>query len=141
MCIRDSARAVGDVARSGGETTLVALEASLRSDGLHDVRGASAGDSSAWARQRGTWIELTRGQGRKRLGSGRVEPHIFEFECVDRLLVWSDGALSRAREHELLGELDLHARLRRDVRAGDDDIAVIVVCPSASAPFSITRPS
>lgn len=121
------------VARSGGETTLVALEVGLCADGLFDVRGASAGDSSAWARRGGVWIELTCGQGRKRLGSGRVAPHVIELEGIERLLVWSDGALVRAREYELLAEPDLHARLRRDVQAGDDDIAAIVLAPAATA--------
>ncbi|MBX7196170.1 MAG: hypothetical protein K1X94_29205 [Sandaracinaceae bacterium] len=94
----------------GGETTLVALVGVRSPDGLVTVRGASAGDSRAWAiLEDGRFVELTEGQSRKRLGSGHARPHPFACSGACRVIVASDGLLDAIGERTLLGAESLAA--------------------------------
>lgn len=81
-----------EVARLGGETTLVAAAIQRRDAERFHLEGVSVGDSHAFARVANRWVELTEHQHRKRVGSGRVRGERF---CVDadRLIIASDGML------------------------------------------------
>lgn len=106
-----------DVARLGGETTLICMTVTPRPGGSMDARGHSVGDSRAWARRGGQWTELTDGQHRRRLGSGEVRPLAFALRDVDRVFVVSDGVLDLMTEDALLardGLADLGSLVPRD---------------------------
>jgi serine/threonine protein phosphatase PrpC len=123
-----------DLARGiGGQTTavLVRLSADAR------VRGASVGDSQAWARCDGDWTELTEHQSRRPLvGSGGAEPTPFSCGPVDALLLATDGLVSYVAPQRLVAllranEVDLPAQLADAARlpsgALQDDLALILV--------------
>lgn len=119
-------------ARDLGETTavVVAMDNSV-------LVGASVGDSEAWLLGQDNF-ELTRGQTRKRLGSGKAEPVPFILAGEHgRLIVGSDGLFSRVAlpriieigrigpPHRAGAELLNCARLR----TGDlvDDFSAVIV--------------
>jgi hypothetical protein len=110
--------------RDGGETTLVALVCERGRDGLVTVRGASAGDSRAWAIFERGVVDMTEGQSRKRLGSGQTRAHLFACTSACRVIVASDGFLDAIGEHALLGAQSLDAW--RDLAPRDDASAVLV---------------
>jgi serine/threonine protein phosphatase PrpC len=116
-----------------GQTTLVALDFDL-TDG--SLRGASVGDSRAWAATRTGWVELSEGQSRKPLvGSGSVRPHAFSAAHVHVLCLTSDGLGARRTEGQiwdaLQGEQDLVRNLVDSVRLPDgrleDDVSLVVL--------------
>ena len=113
----------------GGETTCIAVDVS--NDGL--CRGASVGDSSAWMNSRsGTLRDLTAGQDRCRLGSGRAHPIMFRSQLMGKLLLASDGLIKyvspsdirRNISHGVDALID-GARLTGGVL--QDDVAVILL--------------
>lgn len=122
--------------RAAGETTCVVVSVS----GEGHLVGASVGDSGALVVKTGSIDDLTASQHRKRrLGSGRAVPVVFERSDLDgTLLLASDGLLAYARaeiiarvvaEHE---DLDVAAQaLVEAVRlpSGDlqDDVAIVLV--------------
>lgn len=114
-----------DVLQVGGETTLICVTLTSRANATIDVRGVAVGDSRAWARRRGVWMELTEGQHRRRLGSGEVRPLAFDLRDVDRVLLASDGMLDLVREDALLA-LDSFADLA--TTAPRDDASAVLIC-------------
>ncbi|MBN8611797.1 MAG: hypothetical protein J0L92_14475 [Deltaproteobacteria bacterium] len=113
-----------DVMRVGGETTLICVTLTSRANATIDVRGVAVGDSRAWARCRGVWMELTEGQDRRRLGSGEVRPLAFALRATDRVLLVSDGMLDLVEEDVLL-TLDSLAELV--ARVPRDDASAILI--------------
>lgn len=141
---REAAEAVVDAPVHGDAVgTLRALDAELSGQStaiiaqLFDstLLGASVGDSQAWARVRGDWLELTRDQQRKPLvGSGRATPTPFGTE-LDALLIGSDGLFNYVGDpvHERTDcfHADLGWRLVDAARLPNgelwDDLSAIVV--------------
>lgn len=118
--------------RDGGETTLVVVACARSPDGLLAVRGVSAGDSRAWAvLEDGRSVELTEGQARKRLGSGRAVAHRFEVAGAVRVIAASDGLIDAVGEHALVAASSL-APWRTLLRANDDATGVLVSRSRAS---------
>lgn len=71
------------------------------------VHGASVGDSEAWCRRDGEWMELTTDQRRKPLiGSGRAAPASFTSAGVNALFIASDGLVKYAKWHEIIARLE-----------------------------------
>ena len=98
------------------------------------IHGASVGDSQAWARVAGSWMELTADQSRKPLvGSGRATPTPFGAE-LDALLIGSDGLFNyvdRTHERSDFFHPDVAWRLVESARLPNgelwDDLSAIVV--------------
>ena len=115
--------------RVSGEST--AILAHLYGSTIH---GASVGDSRAWARSGGTWVELTHDQQRKPLvGSGRATPTPFGGE-LDALLIASDGLfnyVAQTFERPDFIHADLSWRLVEAARLPNgelwDDLSAIIV--------------
>ena len=142
FAVRESLVQSVDVARvtaidaalmDSGQTTLVALDINL-TDG--SVRGASVGDSRAWAATPTGWVELTEGQSRKPLvGEGNARPVAFTASQVHALCLTSDGLGARRTEGQitdaLQGERDLVRSLVDPVRLPsgrlEDDVSIIVL--------------
>jgi len=106
-----------DVMRVGGETTLICVTLISDVKATMDLHGVAVGDSRAWARCGGVWIDLTEGQHKRRLGSGEVPPLAFALRGVDRVLLVSDGLLDLVGEDVLLtldGLAELGARVPHD---------------------------
>lgn len=117
----------------GAETTAVILEVR---DGV--VRGASVGDSGAWMLLDVGVYELTMGQSRARLGSGRARAwEIGPVAVEGRVLAATDGLFGYASQAQIervagQGEAwEVAARLVRLVALeGErfrDDVAVVVL--------------
>ena len=113
----------------GGETTCVAVDVS--DDGL--CRGASVGDSGAWMLSRRRPVQdLTAGQDRSRLGSGRAHPIMFKTQLMGSLLLASDGLLKYIRTADIRtyaarGVDALIESVRLKSGALQDDVAVILL--------------
>ena len=122
--------------RLGGETTGIVVVISPRG-----VMGVSAGDSEAWVVTSSGVDDLTAGQSRKRLGSGRARPVSFARPSLEgSLVVASDGLFGYATEQKIAAAVrgrvpdDAAERLRALVRLPSgryqDDLAVVVVAPT-----------
>lgn len=113
----------------GGETTCVGIV--ISDDGW--CRGASVGDSGAWMLSRRRPVQdLTAGQDRLRLGSGRAHPIMFKTQLMGSMLLASDGLL------KYIGVADIRSCAARGVDALidsvrlkggalQDDVAVILL--------------
>jgi serine/threonine protein phosphatase PrpC len=118
-----------------GETTAVVVV--IGPDGL---TGVSVGDSEAWAVTATSIDDLTRGQERSRLGSGRAVPVVFQRPSLEgALLVATDGLFKYAsgariaatiRESSVEQTADRLVSLVKLPSGGfPDDVAVAVVAP------------
>jgi PPM family protein phosphatase len=116
-----------------GETTCVVVVASSRG-----VRGMSVGDSQAWVIGANHVDDLTMGQNKKRLGSGRAVPLLFSRPRLDgSLVVGTDGLFNyttvemiadavRGREPAEAVEL-LRALVQLPSGVYQDDVGVVVI--------------
>ncbi len=122
-------------ARKAGETSGVIVV--VAPDG---VTGASVGDSEAWIVGSTSTDDLTRGQARARLGSGRAVPVGFLRRALEGvLLVATDGLLkyaSPARIAATMRDGDVAKAAARLVALAQlpsggfhDDLALVVVAP------------
>lgn len=122
--------------REAGETTMVLV--AVTAEGR--VVGASCGDSGALIVTAGGWLDdVTEGQSRWRLGSGRAEPVGFERPALrGTLLVATDGLLAYVRPDTLIGLVERHdavdaaasalAQAAKLPRGGlQDDLALVVL--------------
>lgn len=118
---------------SGGETTAVVVAWTPRG-----LAGASVGDSEAWLVGDDGFDDLTAGQSRKRLGSGRAQPVGFTRSAAQGTLVVGTDGLFRyapsaviaqlAREGSVQEAVDrLVAMVRLPSGRLQDDVAVVVV--------------
>ena len=120
-----------------GQTTLVSLELDFHASRVH---GLSVGDSRAWARCRGVWVELTEAQSRKPLlGDGNARVVAFDAHDVDVICVASDGLASEREMHWITSMIDGAARgdtglfaklidpLRRPNGRLVDDVSVVLL--------------
>jgi hypothetical protein len=111
----------------GGETTCVLVE--IGDDGA--LRVASVGDPDAWMLGRRS-VELTQGQDKMKLGSGRCAPKLFKCQLMGQLLVATDGLLKYRPAVELAkyarrGLDALIERVRLKSGSFPDDIAAILL--------------
>jgi serine/threonine protein phosphatase PrpC len=119
-----------------GETTGVVVVVTPRI-----MLGVSAGDSEAWVIGSKYIDELTAGQSKKRLGSGRAAPVFFSRPSLEgTLIVGTDGLFNYASRETIAEAVhgrepaDAAERLRALVQlpSGDyaDDVAAVVVRPA-----------
>ncbi len=118
---------------SVGETTAIVIAVSL-----HALFGMSVGDSQACVVRANDVDQLTNGQVRIRLGSGRARPFAFHRKALDGvLIVATDGLFTYAKSRSIVAACALEnassiaAALVEQVKlpTGDfhDDVAVVVV--------------
>ncbi len=102
----DQRRAIaGWCARAGIE--LAAAQASVvRLVANGEVDGASVGDSETWVADDDGWSELSEGQRKPLLGSGRASPTPLCHPPVARLLICSDGVSTYVKWNDLLALLE-----------------------------------
>ena len=129
-------------AAMSGETTAVVVV--IHAAGL---LGVSVGDSEAWVVTDRGVDDLTAGQSRRRLGSGRAAPVAFDRTSVDGVLVVAtDGLFQYAPRDTIAGavrgplpeEACRHLVASVKLRSGglQDDVGVVVVARAAAASSS-----
>ena len=117
----------------GGETTAVVVVLSPRG-----IIGVSAGDSEAWVITADHVDDLTAGQNRDRLGSGRARPVAFSRPSLDGALVLASDGLWKYASAERIAEAvrgrepdeaaeALRALVRLPSGRYQDDLALVVV--------------